>query len=101
MNLKSEFLDLKITVFEIQFKIQDFRFETLLFNSPANAAKRFASERNGPQLPALPGHSTSECFVFCQIGVFFSPHNIQNKLPNPVIAGFHPIYDLKLPLVKN
>ena len=22
-----------------------------------------------------------------------------NQLPNPVIAGFHPIYDLKLPLV--
>ena len=24
--------------------------------------------------------------------------NIQNCPPNPVIAGFHPIYDLKLPL---
>ena len=26
--------------------------------------------------------------------------NIQNCPPNPVIAGFHPIYDLKLPLVR-
>ena len=57
--------------------------------------ERFASERNGPELP---GHSTSECFVFCQIWIFFSPGNIQNKLPNPVIPGFHPIYDLELPL---
>ena len=40
----------------------------------------------------------SECFVICQIVVFFIPRNIQNMLPNPVIAGFHPIYDLELPL---
>ena len=31
---------------------------------------------------------------------FVDTTNIQNCLPNPVIAGFNPIYDLKLPLVK-
>ena len=30
---------------------------------------------------------------------FVDTTNIQNCLPNPVIAGFHPIHDLELPLV--